>query len=432
MKPGRERNLQLIICEHSPMCMYQRMKERSSTQSQKDAFCWAMEQGKKVIGCTISRNRRFFQQRCCFNEHEYAFEKNVLDLVELPKDRKAVGSKFSKQRSKLIDLQNNTKLTLSLRVFQISMALTMIKPFPPVMRSESIRTVIALAAQNGLKLHQMDVTTAFQNGEFDEVVYMKQPEGFIAEGQEHLVCRLKRSIYGLKQSPRCWNQTLDTETWVLSRALVIPASTPPLAVYVDDIVVAGKSEQAIANLKSTIAKQFQVKDWGNCTTFLKCEKNLKTGETWFGALQIWNGQYVHICRSKYQITQSYGRNRNGRFSTLRVCSWQLTAYQSNWTRPDITFPVSNVARFCANPTKQHWTAVKRIMRYLTKPWSSTNCESCVGYSDWAGDVNDRKSTSGYLIKIGGTAVSCRSNKQTCVAMSTAEAEYTALACKLSG
>ena len=65
MKPGRERNLQLIICEHSPMCMYQRMKERSSTQSQKDAFCWAMEQGKKVIGCTISRNRRFFQQRCC-------------------------------------------------------------------------------------------------------------------------------------------------------------------------------------------------------------------------------------------------------------------------------------------------------------------------------------------------------------------------------
>ena len=198
--------------------------------------------------------------------------------------------------------------------------------------------------------------------------------------------------------------------------------------YVDDIVVAGKSEQAIANLKSTIAKQFQVKDWGNCTTFLKCEKNLKTGETWFGALQIWNGQYVHICRSKYQITQSYGRNRNGRFSTLRVCSWQLTAYQSNWTRPDITFPVSNVARFCANPTKQHWTAVKRIMRYLTKPWSSTNCESCVGYSDWAGDVNDRKSTSGYLIKIGGTAVSCRSNKQTCVAMSTAEAEYTALAC----
>ena len=104
MKPGRERNLQLIICEHSPMCMYQRMKERSSTQSQKDAFCWAMEQGKKVIGCTISRNRRFFQQRCCFNEHEYAFEKNVLDLVELPKDRKAVGSKFSKQRSKLIDL----------------------------------------------------------------------------------------------------------------------------------------------------------------------------------------------------------------------------------------------------------------------------------------------------------------------------------------
>ena len=109
-------------------------------------------------------------------------------------------------------------------------------------------------------------------------------------------------------------------------------------------------------------------------------------------------------------------------------------YLSNWTRPDITYAVSNVSRFCTNPTQQHWTAVKRIMRYLKGTsnhgliYSKKYSKSCVGFSDadWAGDVNDRKSTSGYLFKISGAPVSWRSKKQACVALSTAEAEYMAL------
>ena len=71
--------------------------------------------------------------------------------------------------------------------------------------------MIALASKNDLKLHQMDITTAFLNGDLEKEVYMKQPEGFLVEGQENSVCRLKRSIYGLKQSPRCWNQALDAQ-----------------------------------------------------------------------------------------------------------------------------------------------------------------------------------------------------------------------------
>ena len=83
--------------------------------------------------------------------------------------------------------------------------------FSPVVRSESIRSVIALASKSDLKMHQLDVTTAFLNGELKEEVYVKQPEGFVVESQEHLVCKLKRSLYGLKQSSRCWNQTLHTQ-----------------------------------------------------------------------------------------------------------------------------------------------------------------------------------------------------------------------------
>ena len=112
-------------------------------------------------------------------------------------------------------------------------------------------------------------------------------------------------------------------------------------------------------------------------------------------------------------------------------------YLSGWTRPDIAFSVSNVARFCSSPTKEHWTAVKCIFRYLKGTYNygllyspnADNDGTMIGYSDtdWAGDMNDRKSTSGYLCMMSGAAVSWKSRKQTCVALSTAEAEYIALA-----
>ena len=111
-------------------------------------------------------------------------------------------------------------------------------------------------------------------------------------------------------------------------------------------------------------------------------------------------------------------------------------YLSTWTRPDISYAVNNVAKFCSKPTQQHWIAVKRIMRYLKGTINAglrynkgTADPECTGFSDsdWAGDLDDRKSTSGYIFNIGGAAVSWRSKKQTCVALSTAEAEYMALA-----
>ena len=110
-------------------------------------------------------------------------------------------------------------------------------------------------------------------------------------------------------------------------------------------------------------------------------------------------------------------------------------YLSVATRPDIAFAVSSAAKFSAKPGKQHWTAVKRIMRYLKGTvnlgliFTPHVTGDCVGYSDadWGGDMEDRKSTSGYLFQISGGAVSWRSKKQTCVALSTAEAEYITLA-----
>ena len=199
---------------------------------------------------------------------------DVWDLVKLPKDRKAVGSKWVFKLKVGSDGQvERHKARLVAQGFAQKQGLDYDETFSPVVRFESLRTVIALAMQNGMKMHQMDVTTAFLNGELQEEVYMKQPEGFVAEGQEDLVCKLKRSIYGLKQSPRCWNAALDHK---LKQMDFVQAKGDPclymaaegemfiIAVYVDDIVLAGKGDQRMTEVKQALAHQFQVIDHSVC------------------------------------------------------------------------------------------------------------------------------------------------------------------------
>ena len=134
----------------------------------------------------LSSPKRAKWEKAIKTEMEFLKINDVWELVELPEDRKVIGSKL---------------------VFRVKTGFSQTfgddyETFSPVARFESIRTVIALAAKYGLKLHQMDVTTAFLNGDLKKEVYMQQPEGFIEKGKEHLVYKLRRSIYGLKQSPR--------------------------------------------------------------------------------------------------------------------------------------------------------------------------------------------------------------------------------------
>lgn len=138
-------------------------------------------------------------------EFESLEENQVWDLVELPKDRRVVGSKWVfKRKIGENGIIERYKARLVAQGYSQKFGLDYEETFSPLVRFESIWTIISLAAQHQLKLHQMDLSTAFLNGELEEEVFMRQPEGFIQKGQEHLVCKLKRSIYGLRQSPRCW------------------------------------------------------------------------------------------------------------------------------------------------------------------------------------------------------------------------------------
>ena len=347
---------------------------------------------------------------------------DVWDLVKLPKDRKAVGSKWVfKLKVGPDGLVERHKARLVAQGFSQKQGLDYDETFSPVVRFESLRTVIALAVQNSMKMHQMDVTTAFLNGELQEEVYMKQPEGFVSDGQEDLVCKLKRSIYGLKQSPRCWNSALDNK---LKQMGFVQAKGDPclylasegemfiIAVYVDDIVLAGKSDQRLAEVKQALANQFQVKDMGELHYFLgvKVVQDKKSSDVWIGqpayatsVLQKYGMENVKTVNTPVDTSTKLMKAKEDE-ECVDQQRYQSAVgsllYLSNSTRPDITYAVSNVAKYSANPAKQHWIAVKRIFRYLKGTlnhgllYNRSESTECVGFSDsdWGGDLDDRKST----------------------------------------
>ena len=296
-----------------------------------------------------------------------------------------------------------------------------------MVRFESIRCVLAMATLHKLCLHQMDVSTAFLHGELSEEVYLKQPEGFVEPGKENLVCHLKHSIYGLKQSPRCWNHALDSR--LKEMGFEQTSSDPCLYVHADSeremFVVAVYVDDILHQVKEELSKKFDMKDLGPLHHFLGVTviQDQLSESIWIGQ-PMYTEKILH--RFDMHNSKPVGSPVNPDVK-LTACKnpddvYNQKLYQalvgsllylSTKTRPDIAFAVSSAARFCANPTKEHWTVVKRILHYLH------------GFSDsdWAGDVGDRRSTSGYVFLLGGAAVSWKSTKQTTVALSTAEAEY---------
>ena len=345
---------------------------------------------------------------------------DVWDLVELPKGRDVVGSKWVfKHKFGPDGAVERYKARLVAQGFSQKFGLDYEETFSPVIRFESVRSVLALAAQHGLKLHQMDVSTAFLNGELENEVYMKQPEGYITPGQEYLVCKLKRSLYGLKQSPRCWNQALDGQ--MKRMGFTQSASDPCLyissegkgemfvvAIYVDDVVLAGKSDQRMREVKDALAERYEMKDLGFLHHFLgvKVIHNEDTGKVWIG-----QPSYTE------KLLKKFGMENSKPVSTPLSTDVKLIKkteasdscdqkmyqaavgsllYLSTKTRPDISFAVESVARFCADPSSQHWAAVKRILRYLKGTlnlgllYRNGGSSCCIGFSDadWGGDVND--------------------------------------------
>ena len=222
----------------------------------------------------------------------------VWELVEPPPNRKIIGSKWIFKRKVDADgILERYKARLVAQGCTQKFGLDYEETFSPVVRFESIRCLLAMGTQHKLILYQMDVSTAFLHGELREEVYMKQPKEFVEPGNKNLVCRLKCSSYGLKQSPKCWNHALDSR--LKEMGLQQTASDPCLyvhansegklfvaAVYVDDIILGGKSEHKLNQVKQDLSQTFEMKDLGPLHHFLgvKMIQDQLSKSIWIGQL----------------------------------------------------------------------------------------------------------------------------------------------------
>ena len=330
----------------------------------------------------------------------------------------------------------------------------------------SIRTVLGIAASMNLEVEKLDEKTAFLHGDLEEEIYMEQPEGFIDKGNDQLVCKLKKSLYGLKQAPRQWYRKFDSfmtdhgYSRTTSGHCVFVKKYPDgnfiiLFLYVDDMLIVGQDTSKISKLKSELSKSFSMKDLGPAKKILGIrivrDRSLRL---------IWLSQEHYIKKVLERFNMEKAKHVNcplaGHF---KISSSQCPTsdeekkemqkipyasivgslmYAMVCTRLDIAHAVGVVSRFLSDPGKEHWAAMKWILRYLQ---GTSKMSLCFGKgepildgftdSDMAGDINSRKSTSGYLITFAGGAVAWQSRLQKCVTLSTTEAEFIAIteACK---
>jgi len=387
------------------------------------------------------------------DEYKSIMKNDVWDIVSRPKGKSVVSSKWLYKIKHAADGSvEKYKARFVARGFSQKEGIDYDEIFAPVARYTTIRSVMSLASVLGWKLYQMDVKTAFLNGEVEQEVYVEQPDGFVEHSKESHVCKLKKALYGLKQAPRVWYDRIDgfLRSLGFSKSSADPnlyfkvVENQPLilVLYVDDLFLTGEERQ-ITWCKKKLTAEFEMKDLGLMHYFLGLEVWQKPNE-----ILLSQGKYA------VDILKRFGMMNCRSVSTPMVANLKKlhdsgsgedlvdsTMYRQlvgslmylTHTRPDMQFAVSALSQFMAEPRERHWVAGKHILRYLRGTiayglkYTSIGGVMLHGYadSDWAGSPVDRKSTSGYCFSLGSAMISWSSRKQGTIAQSTAEAEYIA-------
>lgn len=323
--------------------------------------------------------------------------------------------------------------------------------YSPVVDLASIRLLLSIAASRGMEIITFDVISAFLNGELEEVIHMKQPEGF--DDGSGRICKLNKSLYGLKQSPKNWNQAITALLKSLNFestdddpcVYYNPDKSIIIALHVDDGMMIGKSVEEMIKVLEQINKKYKL------TYKISSEKGLS-----------YLGMKIEVRSNEIFISQpNYARKILTRFSYENVNSAPTPIekgmvteeadfvnnkplsksvpyraaigsllYLAVTSRPDISFAVSYLSRFNSNPKASHWCMVKRVFQYVKGTIefgiSFNGGKELIAYtdSDYAGDSETSKSTTGVLLIRGGP-IAWFSQKQRLVVNSTAEAEYRA-------
>ncbi|GAQ93443.1 hypothetical protein KFL_015360015 [Klebsormidium nitens] len=246
----------------------------------------------------------------------------------------------------------------------------------------TLRALLPVVAERDLELHQLDVKTAFLNGELEEEIYMQQPQGY-EQGGPNVVCHLKRTLYGLRQAPRAWHARLKEELgnfeFVASLADaalfsgVVDGERVYLIVWVDDILVAARGPERIA--KAHLAEKFDVRGLGEASYFLGMEL---ARDREAHTLKLTQKKLTGKLLGRHGLASARARSvplgavekltREGEpLDTARIPYSELIGsllFLSVCTRPDIAQAVGALARYTSAPTEAHWAAALEVVRYL--------------------------------------------------------------------
>lgn len=303
----------------------------------------------------------------------------------------------------------------------------------PVVRYDFLRVFLAVVTQLEMDILQFDVKTAFLHGTLDEEISMEVPEGLEVSDRSDTVCLLKKSLYGLKQALRCWNDKFtrlfeqfdfkqcSSDPYIFLRQ--IDENTVYLALFVDDVLIASKDKTALETALNKLNSEFKI-TLGGGKNFVELQiKRDRINKVIYihqeaYVLQILDrfrmseAKLVTVSADVHTHLESTEGVNNCSFFPFRKVVGSLV-FLLTVTRPDLAYAVNNVSRYLANPDENHWQAGKRIFRYLRgttcfgimyKAGGSESQLISFADVDYAGDVEMRRSTTGYVFYYANGAI----------------------------
>ena len=332
--------------------------------------------------------------------------------------------------------------------------------YAPVARMTSLRIFFVMLIVYQLIAWQMDVETAFLNPDMDRPLYIEFPKGWKQKNPKATGLLVKKGLYGFKQSARLWWLHLTEKLielgfqhseadWGIFIRVEPDGSITIVFVYVDDLLIAGKTKSAVDSVREGLKKAYTMTDIGEISSVLGISVH-RTQD----AIYLAQTTYIETVLERFGLADARseptpiatgtklvkegvplegGKDGVRKYQALIGCLLWIALS----TRPDISFAVSTLARFNVCPTKDHWRVGMRVLKYLKgtkdlcltlKPDKTKSSPALIGYSDadWAGDIETRQSQSAYVFKLHGCTVSWASLRQDCVSLSSTESEYVAL------
>ncbi|KAJ9542291.1 hypothetical protein OSB04_028797 [Centaurea solstitialis] len=370
-------------------------------------------------------------------EMQSMYDNQVWELTDLPQHCRAIGHKWVFKKKTDMDGNVHTfKARLVAKGFTQTHGIDYDETFSPVAMLKSIRILMAISAYFNYEIWQMDVKTAFLNGKLTEDFYMEQPEGFEDPKNPNMVCKLLKSIYGLKQASRSWNLHFDEriKEFGFAKSEFEPCVYTKFSgsivtfsvLYVDDILLIGNDIPTLQSVKSWLSRCLQMKDLGEAAYILGIKIYRNRSKRLIGLSQ---STYIDKILKKFRMDESKKRfipmqhgivlsktqcpvssqDQDKMKSVPYASAIGSIMYAMLCTRPDVAYSVSVTSRYQQNPGEPHWVAVKNILKYLRRTKDM--------FLVFGGSEDE--------ISVTGGAISWKSSKQDTIADSTTEAEYIA-------